>query len=278
MTKKTVFASLMVVMSLTSIAIAQQSATLTLRSGERLSAQLMDLGGVGYTVQVDGQQRQIPANDVAAIDFTGGAISNADWDKLSGGGQVLILKSGETITGQLVDIGGSSPLRMTFRTPSGEKDFSSNDIARIVMSRPANAPTASPTTGTAASAPAAGQGITVSAQQEWTPTGVSVRRGDYVIFHATGEVKVGGGPNAPPASPAGVSSGALAPGGPVTQAPHGDLIGRVGNGTPFLIGNQTRVQMPAAGTLSLAVNDSVLADNVGSFQVQVTREGGALRR
>ncbi len=60
-------------MSLTAMAFAQQSATVTLRSGERLSAQLMDLGGVGYTVRVDGQERQIPANEVAAIDFTGGS-------------------------------------------------------------------------------------------------------------------------------------------------------------------------------------------------------------
>ena len=108
-------------------ACAQQSATITLTSGEQLSAQLMDLGGVGYTIRVNGQERQVPANNVAAIDFTGGAISTADWDKLSGGGQVLVLKSGENINGQLVDIGGSSPLRMTFRTPSGERDFSSNE-------------------------------------------------------------------------------------------------------------------------------------------------------
>ena len=77
---------------LTGIAFAQQSATLTPSPGERLSAQLMDLGGVGYTVRVDGQERQIPANDVAAIDFTGASISTADWDKLSGGGQVLMLE------------------------------------------------------------------------------------------------------------------------------------------------------------------------------------------
>ena len=123
--------------------------------------------------------------------FHRGSISSADWDKLSGGGQVLILKSGETITGQLVDIGGSSPLRMTFRTPSGERDFSSNDIARIVMSRPDNA---AATSGTAASSGAAtGPGIAVPSQQQWTPTGVTVRRGDWVSFNASGEIHIGGG-------------------------------------------------------------------------------------
>ena len=188
MTRKTMLAWA-AAMSVTAIAFGQQSATLTLRSGERLSAQLMDLGGVGYTVRVDGQERQIPANDVAAIDFTGGSISTADWDKLSGGGQVLILKSGETISGQLVDIGGSSPLRMTFRTPSGERDFSSNDIARIVMSRPDNA--AATTGSSASSSTAAGPGITIPSQQQWTPTGVTVRRGDWVSFNASGEIHIG---------------------------------------------------------------------------------------
>jgi hypothetical protein len=65
MTRKTMLAWA-VAMSVTAIAFGQQSATLTLRSGERLSAQLMDLGGAA-TVGVDGQERQIPANDVAAI-------------------------------------------------------------------------------------------------------------------------------------------------------------------------------------------------------------------
>jgi len=139
MKKKVVLAWSVAAISLTGIAFAQPSATVTLRSGERLSAHIVDLGGSGYTVRVDGQERQIGTNDVAAIDFTGGSVSNADWDKLSGGGQLLMLKNGETITGQLLDVGGTSPLRLTFRTSSGEREFSSNDVARIVMARPDNA-------------------------------------------------------------------------------------------------------------------------------------------
>ena len=206
--------------------------------------------------------------------FHGGSISSADWDKLSGGGQVLILKSGETITGQLVDIGGSSPLRMTFRTPSGERDFSSNDIARIVMSRPDNA---AATSGTAASSGAAtGPGIAVPSQQQWTPTGVTVRRGDWVSFNASGEIHIGSEGN--PAIGVNGLAGVLAPGAPVADGASGALIGRVGNGAPFLIGNQSRMQMPAAGQLFLGVNDGNLPDNTGSFQVQVTPDAGTARR
>ena len=56
----------------TGAAYAQDSATLTLRSGEKVSGQLIDLGGVGYTIRVNGNERQIPQNDVSVIDFTGG--------------------------------------------------------------------------------------------------------------------------------------------------------------------------------------------------------------
>jgi len=275
MMKKTVLAWSIAAMSLTGMAFAQQSATLTLRSGERLSAQLMDLGGVGYTVKVDGQERQIPTNDVAAIDFTGGTISNGDWDKLNSGGQVLILKSGETITGQLVDIGGSSPLRMTFRTSSGERDFSSNDIARIVMSRPANAN--APTTAVGSTGTTSAQGVTVDSKQQWTPSGITVQRGDWVTFSTSGEIRVGGEGN-PTAGADGVNASARAPGAPLANAPTGALIGRVGSGTPFLIASNGRVQMPAAGQLFLGVNDGYLQDNDGAFQVQVAREGGSTRR
>lgn len=274
MTRKTVLAWA-AAMSLAATVFGQQGATLTLKSGEQLSAQLMDLGGVGYTVKVDGRERQIPANEVAAIDFTGGAISNSDWDKLSGGGQVLILKSGETVTGQLIDIGGSSPLRMTFRTPSGERDFPSNDIARIIMARPDNANAPSNAVGSTGSSGA--QGVTVASQQQWTPSGITVRRGDWVTFNASGSVRIGGEGN-PTAGPEGVSAGTTAPGAPVANAPAGALIGRIGNSAPFLIGNRNRVQMEAAGQLFLGVNDGHLQDNDGTFQVQVAREGGAVRR
>jgi hypothetical protein len=89
-----------------SVAYAQSSATLTLRSGEKISGDLVDLGGVGYTVRVNGNERQIPQHDVAVIDFTGGTMSDADWAKFTGTSQV-ILRNGQTIDGSLYDIGGT---------------------------------------------------------------------------------------------------------------------------------------------------------------------------
>jgi hypothetical protein len=275
MWKRTFVAGAMAALSFAAVSWAQENATITLRSGERLTVQVMDLGGVGFTVRVNGQERQIPTSDVAVIDFTGGSLNSSDWAKLSGGQHVMFLKSGETVTGQLVDIGGSAPLRITFKTTSGDRDYSSSDVGRIVFAQPSSTPTSSVATSGSASSTA--QGITVSSQQQWTPTGIAVRRGDWVTFSTTGDVKIGGEGN-PTSGPDGVSATTLAPGAPLAGSPAGALIGRVGNSGAFLIGSKTRVQMPAAGQLFLAVNDGHLADNEGSFQVQVAREGGVLRR
>src|SRR5512145_525139 len=80
---------------------AQVSTTLTLRSGEQISGQLVDMGGSGFAVRVGGQDRQIPTGEVALIDFGGGNMSQADWDRVSGGQHVIWLRSGEVLTGQL---------------------------------------------------------------------------------------------------------------------------------------------------------------------------------
>jgi hypothetical protein len=61
----------------------------------------------------------------------------------------------------------------------------------------------------------------------------------------------------------------------VPAAPIGALVGRVGNSQPFLIGDKTRVQMPANGVLFLG-NDDHHADNSGELRVQV--QGGRVRR
>jgi len=275
MMKRTILACSIASMSLTGMAFGQVSATITTKSGQSMAVQVVDLGASGFAVKADGQDKQLSTNEVAAIDFTGGTVANADWDKLSGGGQVLMLKSGENITGQLTDIGGTSPLRLTFRTASGEREFSSNEVARIVMSRPDNAaPTTTPVGSTGSTS---AQGVTVSSQMQWTPTGIAVRRGEWVTFSTTGDVKIGGEGN-PTANADGLTTGVRAPDSPVATAPAGALVGKIGNGPAFVIGSRNRVQMTAAGQLFLGVNDGHLQDNEGAFQVQVAREGGAIRR
>jgi len=269
MIKRTVVAVSLAAFALANAASGQENATFTLKSGERLTGQLMDMGGVGFTMRITGQEQLIPVNDVAVIDFTGAGNTQADWDRLSGG-QFVVLKDGQILTGQLTDVGGSSPLRLTFRMGGSDRDLSSNDVARIVLARP-NDTARSPTSGTAATSP---QGLTVSSQQQWTPTGLIVRRGESITVNASGEIKFGAGANMTTGPNGGSETNAD---NPMPGVPTGTLIARIGNSAPFLIGTQTQFQAPAAGQLFLGVNDSHLPDNQGAFQVQIQR-GGRVRR
>ena len=64
------------------------------------------------------------------------------------------------------------------------------------------------------------------------------------------------------------SKGRYAANAPAPTLLAGALIGRVGNGPPFPIGDQTEaLPMPADGPLFLAVNDDEVSDNQGAFAV-----------
>jgi hypothetical protein len=265
MLKRTVLSACCAVLLVAGVAYAQESATLTLRSGEKVSGQLVDLGGVGYTVNVNGTERHIAQNDVAVIDFTGGTMSDADWANFKGTSQV-VLRNGQTIDGQLYDISGTTPLKLTIKTSGGERELASNEVARIVMARPDNAVG---TTGANVASTAAVPGaITVQGNQPWTSTGITVRKGQRVTFTTNGEVQLS--PDANDVATAdGAKSGRFAPNAPLKSARAGALIGRIGNGQPFAIGSQTSVVAPASGLLYLGVNDDGFNDNAGNFQVIV---------
>jgi hypothetical protein len=57
---------------------------------------------------------------------------------------------------------------------------------------------------------------------------------------------------------------------PLPKAFAGALIGRIDSGQPFGIGDQTSIVAPAGGLLYLGINDDVLADNSGQFQVIIS--------
>jgi len=249
------------------VAQAQTNATFTLRSGERVNAQLVDLGGTSFTVRVNGQEKRIPTGDVSVIDFGGGTMSDADWSKLSDGQHVLWLKNGDTVNGQLFDIAGTSPKKIAFRTSSGEREYSSNEIARIVLARPNSGVATSGSNIT----PATGSGISVNAKQPWTATGLTVRRGEVLTLNTTGEVQLSSDAS-DIANAAGSKSGRRINNGPLPNGFAGALVGRIGtNGQPFGIGNATTIPMPAAGQLFLGINDDGFDDNQGEYRVEITR-------
>lgn len=245
---------------------AQEAATLVLRSGDRLNGELMDLGGVGFTIRVNGVERQIATADVALIEFAGrGEPDSGIEAKLRAGQQLVVLRNGQTIEGRLFDIGGKRPLTITVDTPGGRRDVSSSDVAQVYLASPSDKAVA--TTGTQALAPGA---IRVDGDQPWVDSGIVVRRGDRLTFNATGDIMVGPGASAGPAGTPVLKSDAY----PVLAMSAGGLIGKVANSAPFPIGPNTQpITMPAQGRLMLGINDDYFGDNSGFFSVVVQKQG-----
>jgi hypothetical protein len=251
---------------------AQENATLVLRSGEKVAGQLVDMGGVGFTVRVSGQERQIATNDVSVIDFTGnGDVSEADRNR----GQTLWLRNGQTVEGQLYDIAGTSPLKITLKTSSGDREFASSEVGRIVLSRPSSGVATSGSSSSAAGVPE-GTGVAVPGNAAWTPTGQTVRRGDRLSFSATGEVRLSNDAS-DVANANGSRAGRKSAGAPVPDAAAGALIARVGNSAPFPIGENQTVTMPANGQLFLGINDDHVGDNQGGYRVTLQRATNSRR-
>lgn len=271
MLKRTVLAAVATVAMAAGLQ-AQESATIVLRSGEKVSGQLVDMGAAGFAVRVSGQDRQIGRNDVAVIDFGGGGdLSDADWAKV-GSGEAVLLKNGQAVKGQLHDIGGTTPLRITLKTDSGERELTSNEVARIVLARPTTAPAATSGTGATSGVPG-GEGVAVAGTQAWTPAGLTVRQGDRLTFTATGEVRLSGNAD-DVASASGARSQRKSATAPLPGVYAGALIGRVGNSEPFPIGAQQTVTMPANGQLFLGINDDDVNDNQGGYRVVIKRQSG----
>lgn len=254
---------------------AQEPVTLVLRNGDRPSGELIDLGSSGFAMRVGGQDRTFSANDVAVVEFVGGALPGDAQARVNAGQALVLLRNGQIVDGRLSDIGGTRPLRLTIDTPSGQRDFSSGDVAQVHL-RPLNNAISAAAQDQVPVVPAGA--ITVAANQPWTDTGITVRRGDVLTFSGSGAINF--------ASGAGMSSGV---GGspaatnaamkyPLQSGFIGALIGRVGTGAPFLIGANTGpITMPASGRLFLGVNDDHHADNNGSYSVvvQSTSASGA---
>jgi hypothetical protein len=259
---------------LAAIVLAQVTPTVVLKNGQRLT-------GSNLAYRVDGRQvilrtsqaeePRIPVDQVAFIDF--GGTSDPPNLNLSGSQEAVVVRDGTVLKGQIVELGHtnkadlSSPFLVIVRTEGGEeRRLNSSQVARVYFAggQPAVG------TGGSSSTPSSSGGdgtITVQATQPWTPTGINVRRGEPLEISASGEISVGAGHT--PASAGG--TGEMRTENPVQNSPTGALIGRIGNGRPFVIGTQTRIQAPAAGQLFLGINDSQHGDNQGSFRVEIRR-------
>jgi hypothetical protein len=262
-----------------------EKVTVMLRSGERVSGQLEDLARGELFVRVSlHDQRRLQLNDVAVIDFVGGAsgLPETELRDARGDDHLLVRRDSKHVQGRLVDIqggpGSAQPeeKRMfVFRTRTGEEQrVPVSEVGRVYLGRyPAATETtqATPTApGQTAQAPAETLKVRVPANQQWVEAGVQVSQGQQVSFEATGEVRLSNDPK-DVARPAGSVTQRRAAGAPLPTELAGALIGRVGRfGTPFGIGDQAGpISMPDDGLLFLGVNDDNLGDNQGAFEVTV---------
>jgi len=112
--------------------------------------------------------------------------------------------------------------------------------------------------------------FTVAANRQWTPTGIRVNQGEVLRFSSAGEIHFSGNA-ADRAGVAGSPDHKFIGGAPLPAALAGALIGRIDNGLPFGIGDQTTITVPASGLLYLGTNDDNVSDNSGQFQVVISR-------
>jgi len=270
MVKRSVFlVALICALAVAGTVQAQVNATLVLKSGERLDGQLVDLGGIGLTFRHGGTDRQFPPGDIAMIAFEGAperALTQEDTRNLNEGRHVIVFRDGRVVVGRFADVGERNPLRITVETTSGSTNYRSDEISRIYMAVPSG--TASSTTAATPAQPSVTGAIVVPSTQQWVATGLTVRSGRVYQITATGEIQLSADPN-DKAAPAGSLTGRRAPGSPLPGDLAGALIGRIGNGEPFGIGNLTSLKMPGSGPLYLGINDDSLGDNRGQFEVVI---------
>lgn len=266
------------------LALAQDRVSVAMRnSGEIVTGTFEDLNNDTVYVRVSlHDQRRLPLGSILVMDFAGNAqnLPEAERNDARGGEHLLVLRGGGRSRGRLLNIEGGDgsakpdePRIISFRTNEGEeRRLRPADIARLYLGNyPAAQTRPTPQPDQPTTSQPAGPGLSVPANRAWTSTGVFVRQGDIVRFNSSGQVQLSNDRN-DTATPAGATSGRMAPGSPV-NALAGALIGRVGNGAPFGIGNQTEVRMPDAGELWLGVNDNEVNDNRGEFRVEVSAQG-----
>jgi len=267
-----------------------QSATVVIRNGDRMQAEVLDMGA-NFSFRVNGTERQVPINDVVLIDFAGNG-RNISQDELrrandASANGLVVMRNGDTFTGRLLDVHGN-PSKGFF---TGDRDINLSDISRIYLGsvnnvpdlasvdNPANTRRGRPwmreranqntVTDRPSLAPSNARSVVVPGNVAWTNTGFNVSRGQSLRFEPSGEIRLSfNGDDV--ATAAGAKSFRFAQGAQIPTIPAGALIGRVGNGQPFSIGDTTQpFKMPADGRLFLGVNDDHVADNSGNYVVRV---------
>jgi len=265
------------------VALANRPTTFVLRSGERVSGELTYKGGVDFTLIVNGQQRDFAPEQVVIMEFVPGDPPVSELQQLPSGNppeterDMIVRRDGSIIRCKLYHISPDGET-ITYDQADGRgRNIAAGDIARMyVMATNARQMFASRigTQAVATSGSGSAGAVQVPANQQWTDTGLTVRRGERVAFYPSGEVHLSADSNPVFTSNAAGNPAMTMPRGnlPVRTSPWGALIARIGAGPAFTIGTGGRpITMPSAGRLYLGVNDAEFPDNSGAFSVTVVR-------
>jgi hypothetical protein len=122
--------------------------------------------------------------------------------------------------------------------------------------------------------------VVVNSRRVWTATGLTVHKGETIKIRATGFIHFGLTP-IDHLTPTGMAkrSGCDALTGrrestasprPAPRLDCWSLIGKIGGGGPFAVGDSKTLEAANDGELSLGVNDNYLRDNAGTWSAAVT--------
>lgn len=183
----------------------------------------------------------------------------------------LVLRNGRRIEGQLVRVRDD---RIEFEDRNGRRsEYDRDQLERIEFGwrgddeRPGDEGPADQGRGeTVYERPERQRRLDVSASQPWTDTGIRVREGDRIWIEAKGRVRWGGDRNDGPEGERGSPFNSTRP---IPDRPGAALIGRVDREVFFIGGDRRPLVMPRSGRLQLGINDDVLRDNSGAFQVTI---------
>jgi hypothetical protein len=259
---------------------AQEQVTVVRRNGERIAGRFEAWNRQTDTVYIRvsaSDQRTFPMRDVLVIEVGGNAtnLPGNETDAARGADNVLVTRGGEVLRGRLISIDGGqgseneSIARVIVFQSGGERRVPMSQTARLYLGNYPQQTTAVPAPAPLPQTPATPGSLRVPANQQWTPTNVTVRRGDRVQFSAQGEIQLSDDPG-DRAVAAGSVRGRKAPNSQAPNLPAGALIGRLGNGAPFAIGDQTQpLTLPGEGPLWLGINDDEFSDNRGDLVVTI---------
>jgi hypothetical protein len=185
------------------------------------------------------------------------------------GADTLYLRNGQRIEGELVGMRNGQIEFEERRTFGGSRTvrFDRDEVDRIDFDR-RNSNSNYNNSGSFGGRPSGmrERQTLVSANQQWSDSGIDVRAGQTIYFEAQGRVRWGRDRQD---GPAGENNSPSNPNRPMGNRNAAALIGRIGNDM-FFIGDETGpIRMRSGGRLYLGINDDVLTDNSGNFRVVV---------